>query len=172
MYECREFSFKRDSNDKLTVWKPSGIDNYSINSDLKAFQIPDGSHLFPSIENNGRMKISFSGNYFRQDKALHPNNNSVVNISIVYKLDTISFSRNTDYTIQNALFGAIEITENVDSSKNKYEGYGICFDEEGSFTSGNIVNSKNVLIFGADVSFSSHTTNKANNIYVLGKDFV
>ena len=31
---------------------------------------------------------------------------------------------------------------------------------------------KNAIIFGADMSFSSHSTNKTNNIYVLGKDFV
>ena len=88
---------------------------------------------------------------------------------IVLLGDFIITFKNTDYTIQNALFGAIKIT---DSSKNKYEGYGICFDEGGSFTSGNITNGKNVLIFGADMSFSSHSTNKANNIHVLGKDFV
>ena len=46
------------------------------------------------------------------------------------------------------------------------------FDEVGTFTSGNITNGRNVLIFYADMSFSSHFTNKANNIYVLGKDFV
>ena len=44
------------------------------------------------------MSVKFSGNYFVQNKVLHPNNN-VVNIYIVYKLDQISFSRNTDYTI-------------------------------------------------------------------------
>ena len=103
MYECKTFSFKKDSNDKLTFWKSSGIDNYSVNTDLKA--IPDASNLFPSLENNGRININFSGNYFRQDKVLHPNNNNVVNIYIVYKLDPISFSRNSDYTIQNALIG-------------------------------------------------------------------
>ena len=83
----------------------------------------------------------------------------------MYKLDPIIFSRNTDYTIQNALVDAIKITKNADSSKNKYEGYGICFDEGGTFTSGNITNGNNVLIFGADMSFSSHSANKANNIY-------
>ena len=52
---------------------------------------------------------------------IHPNSNNVVNIYIVYKLDPIRFSRNTDYAIQNALFGAIDITENATgSSKNKY----------------------------------------------------
>ena len=126
----------------------------------------------PSLENNGRMNVKYNGNYFLQNKVLHPNTNNVVNIYIIYKLNPISFSRNTDYTIQNALFGAVKIIKNTDSSKNKYQGYGICFDEGGTFTSGNITNGRNVLIFGADMSFSIHSTNKANNIYVLGKDFV
>ena len=59
------------------------------------------------------MNVSFSGNYFEQNKVLHPNTNNDVNIYIVCKLDPVNFSRNTDYTIQNALFGAINITENV-----------------------------------------------------------
>ena len=92
-------------------------------------------------------------------------------IQINYKLDTINNTRNTDYTIQNALFGAVKITKNDDISKNKYEGYGICFDEGGTFTRGNITNGKNVIIFGADMSFSIHANNRANNIYVLG-DFL
>ena len=118
------------------------------------------------------MNLKFEGNYFVQNKVIHPNNNKVVNIYIVYRLDPISNFRSTDYTIQNALFGAVKITENAtDSSKNKYEGYGICFDEGGSFSIGNITNGKNVIIFGADMSFSTHANNKANNIYVLGKDF-
>ena len=150
--------------------KSTGIDNLSLNSNLKA--IPDATFLLPSLDNNGRMNVNFSGNYFVQNKVLHPNTNNIVNIYIVYKLDLISFSRNTDYTIQNALFGVIKITKNVDSSKNKYEGYGIYFDVGSSFTSGNITNGKNLLIFGADMSLSTHSTNKANNIYVLGKDFV
>ena len=29
-----------------------------------------------------------------------------------------------------------------------------------------------MLIFGADMSFSTHATNKANNIYVMSKDFI
>ena len=118
------------------------------------------------------MIVKFNGNYFVQNKVLHPNTNNVVNIYIVYKLDPISFSRNTDYTIQNVLFGAIKIAKNTDTSKNKYEGYGICFDEGGTFSSGNINNGRNILIFGADTSSSIHNTNKTNNNYILGKDFV
>ena len=99
----------------------------STNSNLKA--IPVATLLLPNLENNGRMNVKFNGNCFVQNKVLHPNTDNVVNIYIVYKLDPICFSRNTDYTIQNALFGAMKITKNTDTSKIEYEGYGICFDE-------------------------------------------
>ena len=106
--------------------------------------------------------VIFSGNYVKENKAIYPVK-SVVNIYIVYKLDTIKSSRNTDFTIQNALFGVVKITEDPsDFSYNKYSGYGICFDEVSNFSFGNIVNGKNVIIFGADMSFSSHKRNRQN----------
>ena len=74
--------------------------------------------------------------------------------------------------MQNALFGAIQITKNADTSKYKYKGYGICFDEGGSFSKGNISNGENVLIFGVDESSLVHANNKANNIHVTGDLFV
>ena len=52
------------------------------------------------------------------------------------------------------------------------EGYGICFDSESSFSFGNRIDAKNVIIFGVNTSNSSHSTNKTQNIYVLGKGFV
>ena len=64
-------------------------------------------------------------------------------------LDPIASARNTDFTIQNALVGAVNITKNADISKSKYEGYGLCFDEGGTFSKRNINNGRNVLIFGA-----------------------
>ena len=58
------------------------------------------------------------------------------------------------------------------------KGYGICFDERSQFghtmTEGGrtqITNGRNVLIFGADMSFSIHRTNRANHIYVMGDEF-
>ena len=71
------------------------------------------------------------------------------------------------------MFGAVKITEDPsDSDHNKYNGYGICFDEGSDFSFDNIVNGKNVIIFGAGMSFSSHERNRQNEIYVLGKDFI
>ena len=74
--------------------------------------------------------------------------------------------------MQIALFGAMQITKNADTNKYKYKGYGICFDEGGSFSKGNINNDKNVLIFRVDESSLVHANNKANNIYVMGDLFM
>ena len=81
----------------------------------------------------------------------------------------------TSFTIQNALFGAMQITKNAtDSDKNDYKGYGICFDERGQF--GHAMNKdgitytsngRNVLIFGVDMSFTAHATNRANHVYLM-----
>ena len=101
VYECGYYSFKNNANNKITAWKSTGIDNLSVNSDLKA--ISDTTLLLSSIENDGRMNVKFSGNYFVRNKFINPNASTIVNIYIVYKLDAISSTRNTDYTIQNAL---------------------------------------------------------------------
>ena len=127
------------------------------------------------------MYVYLQGSQFQQNNVLTSNNdhiihNNVVNIYIVYKLDPIASSRDTTFTIQNALFGAMQITKNADNSKNNYKGYGICFDERSEFghtiTEGgraHTADARNILIFGADMSFSVHGTNRANNIYVMGK---
>ena len=83
----------------------------------------------PLLIDNGRMSVRFEGTYFKQTKLIRPNDDNIVNIYIVYLIDPISGSRNTDYTVQNALFGGVKVTQNAtDTSKHKYEGYGICFD--------------------------------------------
>ena len=74
--------------------------------------------------------------------------------------------------MQNALFGSIQITKNADTSKYEYKGYGICFEEGGTFSKGNIANGRNVLIFGVHENSLTHANNKANNIFVMGDGFV
>ena len=135
----------------------------------------------PILKNDERLYVYLQGNHFQQNNVLtssndHVINKNVVNIYIVYKLDPLASSRNKIFTIQNALFGAMQITKNAtDNSKNNYKGYGICFDEKSEF--GHTINeggfahttyARNVLIFGADMSFSVHATNRANHIYLMG----
>ena len=100
--------------------------------------------LAPLID-DGRMSVRLEGAYFKQMRLLRPNNDNSVNIYIVYLIDPISDSRNTDYTVQNALSGGVKITKDAtDTSKHKYEGYEIFFAEGSTFSKGNISNGKNV----------------------------
>ena len=70
----------------------------------------------------------------------------------------------------------MQITKNAtDYDKNNYKGYDICFDERSQFSHtitenghAHTTNGRNVLIFGADMSFSTHATNRANHIYLMG----
>ena len=170
LYECRAFSFKHTSG-KINLWKSTGIHNYTKNSNMDAVSVATTS--LPPLTDNGRMSVRLEGAYFEQTKLIRPNNDNIVNIYIIYLIDLISSSRNTDYTVQNALFGGVKITKNAtDTSKHKYEGYGVCFDEGGKFSKGNISNGKNVSIFGVHENSLVHANNKANNIYVMGDLFV
>ena len=92
----------------------------------------------PILKNDEKMYGYLQGNNFQQNNVLNSNNNhvindNVINIYVVYKLDPIASSRDTTFTVQNALFGAMQITKNADTSKHDYKGYGICFDERSEF---------------------------------------
>ena len=176
VYECKIDSFIFN-NKKILKWRSTGIFNYSDYYSVNG--IEDTKKNLPILKDDDRTYVYLQGSHFQQNDVIVTNNNNVINIYIVYKLDPISSTRNTDYTIENALFGAMKITKNTDSSKNNYIGYGLCFDEGGEF--GHIVkqgnfsrttNAKNVIIFSVDMSSSVQVTNRANNIYVMGKDFI
>ena len=109
---------------------------------------------------------------FNKNKVIIPNNNNVINIYCVYQIEPISSSRDNTFTVKNALFVAMQITKNSDTDKYKYKGYGICFDEGGLFSIGNINNGRNVINFGVNENSVIHANNKANNIFVMGDAFV
>ena len=169
LYECKAFSFKYTSS-KINLWKSTGVNNYSRDSDIDAVSVATTS--LPPLIDNERIRVRLEGAYFKQMRLLCSNNDNIVNIYNVYLIDPISNLRNTDYTVQNALFGSAKITKNAtDTSKHKYEGYRICFDEGGTFNKGGINNGRNTLIFGVHENSLVHANNKAN-IYVMGDLFV
>ena len=166
-------------NKKISKWESTGIfinssDYYSMNG------IKDTKNETRISKNDERMNVYLKGSHFQQNNVLttsndHVINDNVINIYIVYKLDPIASSRDKSFTIQNALFRAMQITKNAtDNSKNNYKGYGIYFDERSEFghtiTEGGFdhaTDARNVLIFGADMSFSVYATNRANHIYLM-----
>ena len=173
VYDCKMGSFQLTGN-KISTWKSTGIFNYSSDSNMNA--VGDSGGDLPYIKNDGKMYVYLGGNHFQQNQVIIPNNDNVINIYCVYETQPIGSSRDTSFTIQNALFGAMQITKNAtDNSKNNYKGYGICFDERSQFGHtitedgrAHTTNGSNVLIFGVDMSFSAHATNRANHIYLMG----
>ena len=109
VYDCKANSFNINSL-KILTWKSTGVFNYNMNVD------ENSGGEFPYLIDDVKLRVRSNGCCFIQSKALKLNN--TVNIYIVYRLNTISSTRNTDYSIQNALFGTIKITKNTDYSKN------------------------------------------------------
>ena len=177
-YECKVGSFIFN-NKKISKWESTGVfnssDYYSMNG------IENTKKEMPILKNDEILYVYLQGNHFQQNNVLtssndHVINKNVINIYIVYKLDPLASTREKSFTTQNALFGAMQITKNAtDNDQNNYKVDGICFDEGSEFghtiTEGghaHTTDARNVLIFGADMSFSVHVTNRANHIYLMG----
>ena len=177
VYECKSSSFditipaNTTINIKINTWESTGIFSSSSNNMIA---VKNASGDLPKLGVVDDYYVNLSGNHFQQNKtnAFNIYNNVVTNIYCIYKLDPISSSRDSTFTVQNALFGSIQITKNADTGKYKYEGYGICSDEGGTFGIGNITNGRNVLIYGVHENSLTHVNNKANNIFVMCDGFV
>ena len=113
VYECKVDSFVFN-NKKISKWESTRVlncsDYYSMNG------IKDTKNETPVLKNDEKMYVYLKGSHFQQNNVLTTNNDHVVNIYIVYKLDPIT-SKDTTFTIQNTLFGAMQITKNADTSK-------------------------------------------------------
>ena len=74
-----------------------------------------------------------------------------------------------DFTLNNCSFRSVKLTKNADLDKYKYSGYGMGFDSRSEFlfTDGSF--GKNVIIFGADISWSMHIDNKNKDILIIGE---
>ena len=150
----------------VSSWGLKGLSNEIIisakitDTDLcpKLFYDNEGAHLGFGL-----------GDYLKQEKVVY-NHGSIINIYIVYKLN---FSATSNITLDNCLFGAVTLTKNSASSADeyKYSGYGIAFDSQTYSHKDSGKNAKDLIIFGADLSNSSHAENK-KKILVLGENSV
>ena len=148
-------------------WISKGLPNESI----KPPTTSDNS-LTPILNFCGtKTKIFFDMGCLKQDKVTF-NHGKIVNIYIVYeviRIVNITGSKNSNLTVQNALFGAVSLTKNADVNKYKYSGYGIAFDKTSnlSFPGGGY--GQNETNFGVDMNSSIHVDKKGKDIFILGK---
>ena len=138
----------------ISQWQSKGLSDESI----KPFPTSDSS-LTPLIDYYSyKIRAKFNGSILRQPKVSYTHRKTV-NIYIVYEL-TESSSHSDDPTLKNCLFGAVTLTKNADIDKYGYSGFGIGFDRRSSLSFPGGGFGQNVLIFGADMSSSTHIDNK------------
>ena len=84
----------------------------------------------------------------------------IINIYIVYEMNKKDNTIFSDPTLENCLFGAVTLTKSADIDKYGYSGYGMGFDRKGKFSFPGGRYGQNVIIFGVDMSFTTHIDNK------------
>ena len=147
---------------EIASWESAGLLNEKISS------VGNSNGAVPKIVYDyAGKKVKFNGNLLKQDKITY---NHVQNIYIVSRLTPDT--NDSSVTLQNCLFSAVKLTRNAVIDKYKYSGHGIGFDSRESFTHPSGGYGRNVIIFGADLSSSTHAHNKTRSILVLGKDFI
>ena len=73
-----------------------------------------------------------------------------------------------DYTLGDYLLGAMKLTKNADPDKSGYNSYGNEFDAFSQCSLSNGEWGKNVVIFGAENSSSTHTDYRKKDFIILG----
>ena len=115
-----------------------------------------------------KISVKLNKSCLKQPNKLTYSYGTRVNIYIVYEIGASGFN-DSDPTLENCLFGAVTLTKTADIEKYWYSGFGIRFARRPSFSFPGNGFGQNVLIFRVDMSSSSHSDNKKNNILVLGK---
>ena len=115
---------------------------------------------------NGRINLKFSNSASVPKGFPSLYTNFILNLYIVYELNTWPRNPANNFTLKNCLFGTVKLVRNTTKSRFTCNVRVIAFDGEGSWSFGNGF-ARNVVIFGVDNSSSSHTDNQKNNFLVL-----
>ena len=113
-------------------------------------------HLLPDMNFNGYCLI-------KKNISIPKN---VINLYISCTLGPQLKNLNTDFTLGNCLFGSVKLAKNADLDKYKYSGYGIGFYSRSEFSLLDGTIGKNVIIFGADMSSSTHVDNNGKRYLI------
>ena len=152
--------------DQISKWKSKGLSNQYLN-DLDTL----GDEVLSKPVKLMHVLFKGKGTLIQNDNDIIVGG-PIVNIYIVSK--TSPETINSNFVFKNCLFGAIKIanTTNSDTDKWQYSGYSIGYDLTGSFTHPDGRDGKNVIIFGADLGYFRHATNKTQPVLVLGHGLI
>ena len=148
----------------ISEWKSKGLSDGSIKPPATS-----SSSLTPLIDYYGyKIRLKFNGSCLKQPKVSYTHEKNSKHLHRL-RIDWTS-SHSDDLTLKKYWFGAVSLSKNADIDKYKYSGYGTGFDRKSSFSYPGGRFGQNVLIFGADMSFSVHVDNRKKDILILGKE--
>ena len=113
------------SNTRIYLWKFNGI------SEIIIEKITKSNNLFTSAFINRNIyiyilpEVSFSGHCLTHNNISIPK--EVINLCIPYIPNPWFKNLNTDFTLNNCLFGSADLIMNAEQDKYKYSGYMIAF---------------------------------------------
>ena len=118
------------------------------------------------VDHHSLLDINFNGHCFINNIYIPK---KVINIYISDTLNPWLGNLNTDFTLNNCLFGSVKLTKNADPDKYKCSSYSIGFEShsELSFTDRSM--GENIIIFEADMSSSVHIDNKNKDMLIFGE---
>ena len=152
---------KVGNSDYVLSWTSKGLSNENITPPSTR-----NNFLSPSLNYLGtKIRIKFSGSCLKQDKITYTHE-KIVSIYIVYEINRKHNTIISDSTLENSLFGAVTLTKHVNIDRYGCSGYGIGFDRQESLSFSGDGYGQNVLIFGVDMSSSSHIDNKKRHISI------
>ena len=163
---CSSFTRGTDSL-YIEKWKSIGLND---ESELTA--VKDASNNARKIViSNEKIGIRFSdGDYFKQEKVDYSRCN-IINVYIVYKL-THRIITGDGIVQLNGLFGNLKIGNTKNTLHYRYyDAIGVFFNARSGYGGNGLNEHRNLILYGADMKNSSHTTNKKHRLYILGKIF-
>ena len=94
------------SGHKITIseWESKGFSNEKFKPSYAANKILSLKLLW----NKSRLRLRFEGSCLKQEDTTLFTSNNVVNLFIVYKLDTWSRDLNAEFTLKDCLFGNVK----------------------------------------------------------------
>ena len=148
--------------DYISEWESKGISHEIIRTPATTNNILALALSYVTTKTT----VKFNGSCLKQDKTTFTRWKTV-NIYINYERDLLNYVESSDPTLEHILFGAVKLVKNADIDKYQYSGYYVGFDMKGIFSFHTGAFSKNVIVFGVDMTFSRHFDNKKKCIVIL-----
>ena len=130
---------------RINLWKSNGMSEENIESITKS----DSNFAPTFVDHHVLPDINFNGHCLINNVSIPK---KVTELYIYYLLNPQLRKLNTDFALNNCLFGSVKLTTNADLDKYKYSGYAIGFDFHSEFLFTDESLEKNVIIFGADMT--------------------